>query len=230
MKNCIAIIPARGGSKRIPRKNIRPFEGSPIISYSIKAALDSGCFTEVMVSTDDSEIAEIALYHGAVVPFFRSEQNSGDQSTTSEVILEVLSAYKQKGVDFDYACCIYPTAPFVNPAKLKEAFEILKKENASTVLPMVRFSYPIFRALKQENRKLDFFWPEYRSSRSQDLPEAFHDAGQFYFMDVKHFLKNSQIFNANTLGIEVPEREVQDIDNESDWILAEMKFRLMHNT
>jgi N-acylneuraminate cytidylyltransferase len=229
MKTCIAIIPARGGSKRIPGKNIRLFEGLPIISYSIEAALKAGCFSEVMVSTDDSEIARIAIEYGAQVPFYRSAENSGDTSTTSEVILEVLNTYLKKGIVFDYACCIYPTAPFITVEKLQKAFEILQKENASTVLPAVRFSYPIFRALKKENQKLDFFWPEYRSARSQDLPEAFHDAGQFYFINVPHFLKNPQIFNSNTLAIEVPEQEVQDIDNESDWILAELKFKLMQN-
>ena len=229
MNRCIAIIPARGGSKRIPGKNIRHFEGSPIIRYSIEAALQSGTFQEVMVSTDDDDIAKVARSFGAHIPFLRSAQNSSDYATTSEVILEVLEHYQKTGNSFDYACCIYPTAPFVNAEKIKAAYRLLLEANASTVLPVVRYAYPIFRALKMEQGQVDFLWPEHRSTRSQDLQTAYHDAGQFYFMNVNDFFEHRQIINSNTQGFEVPETEVQDIDNESDWAMAELKFKMMQH-
>ena len=145
MKSCIAIITARGGSKRIPRKNIKPFLGKPIIQYSIEAALNSGCFTEVMVSTDDDEIASIAKHAGAIVPFIRSAKNADDHATTADVILEVLQNYQSFGKSFEMACCIYPTAPFVTAKKLIAAFQLLSSKDIKSVVPIVRFSYPIFR-------------------------------------------------------------------------------------
>ena len=227
MKKCLAIITARGGSKRIPRKNIKNFLGSPIIKYSIDAALKAGCFTEVMVSTDDEEIADLALSLGAEVPFMRSNENSSDFATTPEVISEVLDIYKRAGQNFDYVCCIYPTAPFVTDFKLQQAYKMLIEKNAETVVPVVSFGYPILRSLKMENGFIKMNWPEYISTRSQDLAIAYHDCGQFYFIKTDSFLRTKQIFSENSLGYEMPESEVQDIDTEEDWKIAEMKFNLL---
>jgi pseudaminic acid cytidylyltransferase len=227
MKSCVAIITARGGSKRIPRKNIKPFLGKPIILYSIEAAISSGCFSEVMVSTDDDEIAEIARKAGAKVPFKRSTQNANDHATTADVILEVLNQYMELGANFDTACCIYPTAPFVNADKLKEAYRLLSKEGVKSVVPIVRFSFPILRSFKMENGYVKMNWPEYLNTRSQDLPPAFHDAGQFYFFKIADFIKDKKVFTDCTLGMEMPESEVQDIDNEEDWKVAEIKYTFL---
>jgi pseudaminic acid cytidylyltransferase len=223
----IAIITARGGSKRIPKKNIKKFLGFPIIKYSIDAALNSDCFTEVMVSTDDPEIANIALSLGAKVPFLRSAGTSNDFATTADVITEVLNEYKKSGETFDYCCCIYPTAPFVTAEKLKCAFESLCASGADSVVPVVRFSFPILRSFKIEDGLVKMNWPEYTNSRSQDLPPAFHDCGQFYFLRVNKFLQNKEIFTSFTLPIEMPESEVQDIDNQEDWKVAEIKYTFL---
>jgi pseudaminic acid cytidylyltransferase len=227
MKKSLAIITARGGSKRIPRKNIKPFLGKPIINYSIEAAIQSGCFDEVMVSTDDDEIAAIAVLAGAAVPFKRSKQNADDHSTTADVITEVLNQYINNRQNFDIACCIYPTAPFVTPAKLKLAHQKLIATNAKAVVPVVRFGFPILRSIKMENELVSMNWPEYLNTRSQDLPPAFHDAGQFYFFQVDNFLNEKKVFTDNTIGIEMPESEVQDIDNKEDWEIAEMKYTML---
>lgn len=223
----IAIIPARGGSKRIFRKNIRDFCGQPIISYSIKSALLSGCFQEVMVSTDDAEIAVIARQSGAIVPFMRSEKNSIDLSSTVDVLEEVLLEYRNRGQEFDMFCCFYPTAPFVSPQRLKQAYEILLSSDVDSVFPIVRFGYPIWRGLKIEGGYTMMIWPENYNKRSQDLPLAYHDAGQFYVMRSASLFENKKLFTNRTLGIEIPESEAQDIDNEEDWKIAELKFRLL---
>ena len=228
MKN-IAIITARGGSKRIPRKNIRDFLGFPIIKYSIEAALKSGIFDEVMVSTDDQEIAGIATSLGAKVPFMRSVGTSGDHSTTAEVISEVLNEYKKQGLEFENFCCIYPTAPFVTGIKLQKAQEILEKTGADSVFPVVRFSYPIQRALKIQDKKVSMFWPEHYNSRSQDLEPAYHDCGQFYFMKVLSFFEQNKIFAEKSFPLVTNELEVQDIDNEEDWKIAELKYKIINN-
>jgi N-acylneuraminate cytidylyltransferase len=225
--SAVAIITARGGSKRIPRKNIRPFLGRPIIAYSIEAALGSDLFDEVMVSTDDDEIAEIARDQGAAVPFLRSAQTSDDHSTTAEVLREVLGQYREHGRTFDYVCCIYPTAPFVTAEKLRQAFDKLVGSRAEIVLPVARFSFPIWRAFRMEGGRLSYIWPENAPKRSQDLPPAFQDAGQFYFLRPASLRGSRVLVTENNVGIEVDEREVQDIDNEQDWQLAELKYRLM---
>ena len=226
MKNCVAIITARGGSKRIPRKNIKEFLGQPIIKYSIDAALLSKCFDEIMVSTDDAEIAEFTKKCGADVPFFRSEKNADDYSTTADVLLEVINAYKNIGKEFLYACCIYPTAPFVTAEKLKNAFQKLTENKCKSVLPVVRFGIPILRSFKMENEMVKMNWPEYLNTRSQDLTPAYHDAGQFYFFRTDSFLTDKKLLTDTTIGIEMPESEVQDIDNEEDWKLAEIKYQI----
>lgn len=223
----IAIIPARGGSKRIPRKNIRPFFGKPVIEYSINTARGCGLFEEIMVSTDDEEIATIARDAGASVPFYRSEQTSNDHAGIVDVIKEVLLRYKQSGNEFDCFCCILPTAPLLRPERLNEAFEIMMNGNYDSVFPVVQFSYPIQRALTVENLRARMLWPENYAKRSQDLQPAYHDAGQFYWMWTDRFFSQNKVFAENSGAVVLSEREVQDIDTEEDWILAEMKYRLI---
>ena len=225
MRN-IAIIPARGGSKRIPRKNIKYFMGKPIIAYSIEAALKSNLFDVVMVSTDDDEIADFARQYGAEVPFMRSEQTANDFATTNDVLKEVISCYAERGHRFDYMCCIYATAPLVQSGDLAEAFERLKNGGYKSIYPVVEFSYPIWRCLDvSENGTMSRHWPEYEHSRSQDLPKAYHDTGTFYWYDIKKWTENT----GETGAVIFPEIQVQDIDNETDWQLAELKYRLLHN-
>ncbi len=224
----IAIIPARGGSKRIPRKNVKPFLGKPIIAYSIEAALQSGLFSEVMVSTDDKEIAEIANQLGAQVPFFRSPQTANDYATIGEVVEEVLLRYQQHGSIFDNVCCLLATAPFITKERIREAYEKMLTEHYEAVFPIVRFSYPIQRALRIDNGKVLMFHPEHFAKRSQDLEPAYHDSGQFYWMRVAEFMKQKRFFAQNTGAIILSETEVQDIDTEEDWKLAELKYRLLN--
>ena len=226
--NNLAIIPARGGSKRIPRKNIKDFLGKPIIAYSIEAALESGLFSEVMVSTDDEEIASIAKFYGASVPFLRTEKNADDFSTTADVIIEVLEKYKNENKTFLNACCIYPTAPFITANRLKEGFKKLINEKRNTVFPFVEFSYPIWRGLRKANDgKVKMVWPDHQNSRSQDLEEVYHDAGQWYWLNVQIFHNEKKLFTENTTTILLNPMEVQDIDNLSDWKLAELKYEYL---
>lgn len=223
----LAVITARGGSKRIPRKNIKEFCGQPIITYSIKAALESGVFEEVMVSTDDDEIAEIAKEAGAQVPFMRSEENANDFATTADVIAEVLDSYKQCGKEFDAVCCIYPTAPFVTAEKLKNAMQLLTEKEADSVLPVVRFSFPPQRSVIMEDGFMKFKWPEHTLTRSQDLEPFYHDAGQFYCLNTNSFGEQKKMVMEKTVPIEMPDLEVQDIDTEEDWQIAEVKYKVM---
>ena len=225
--SCVAIITARGGSKRIPGKNIKPFHGRPILAYSIEAALNAAIFDEVMVSTDDDQIAEAAKNFGAVVPFKRTAQTSDDHSTTAEVLTEVIMEYKKRQKNFEFACCIYPTAPFVTGEKLATAFEKLKALSADCVLPVTKFSFPIWRSFKMNGTKVHYNWPEFALKRSQDLPPTYHDCGQFYFFNTEKFLQSKKLITDNTVGMEVPESEVQDIDNEEDWKIAEIKYELL---
>jgi pseudaminic acid cytidylyltransferase len=183
MKN-LAIIPARGGSKRIPRKNIKPFMGKPIIAYSIEAALQSGIFDEVMVSTDDEEIAEVAKQYGANVPFMRSKRAADDYATTSDVIKEVLYNYEKLGKMYDSVCCIYATAPFISSVKLIEAMELINSKKFDSAFTLVQYSYPIQRSLSIKSERVMMLWPEYLNTRSQDLEVVYHDAGQFYIATV----------------------------------------------
>ena len=223
----LAVITARGGSKRIPRKNIKEFCGQPIITYSIKAALESGVFEEVMVSTDDAEIAEIAKGAGAQVPFMRSSDTANDFATTADVIAEVLERYKQCGKVFDAVCCIYPTAPFVSASKLQNALNLLEEKDADSVLPVVRFSFPPQRSVVMEDGFMKFKWPEHALTRSQDLEPFYHDAGQFYCINVSSFAEQKKMVMEKTVPIEMPELEVQDIDTEEDWQIAEVKYKVM---
>lgn len=225
--SAIAIITARGGSKRIPGKNKKDFLGKPIICYSVEAALASGLFEEVMVSTDDQEIAKIARTAGAAVPFLRSGETAGDYATTDDVLMEVLAAYEERGKTFDYMACIYPTAPFVTAEKLREAMELLRKEDASGVMPVVRFSFPPQRGMSVKGGRLVYCYPENAGKRSQDLEPIYHDCGQFYCYHVDRYRKCRGNLPDGYVPIPVPETEVQDIDNLSDWELAEIKYQKM---
>lgn len=222
-----AIITARGGSKRIPRKNIKEFCGKPILAYSIEAALQSGVFDTVMVSTEDGEIAGIARRYGAEVPFFRSEKTSNDFAVTSQVLAEVLEEYRKRGSHFDSICCIYPTAPFLTADRLKSAMELLEKTGADCVLPVVKFGFPPQRGVVLEDGFLKFKWPEYRNTRSQDLEPFYHDVGQFYCLNTASFDRQRVLIMEKTVPLVMSEIEIQDIDTEEDWQLAEMKFRLL---
>lgn len=226
MKN-LAIIPARGGSKRIPRKNIKDFLGRPIIAYSIQATILSGVYDEVMVSTDDNEIAEIAKSYGANVPFLRSPDTSNDYASTADVIFEVLNNYKKIGKEFDTVSCIYSTAPFITPERIQEAFSFIDG-NVDSVFTCVAYSYPPQRGLRITDGMISMIQPEHLMSRSQDLEPIYHDAGQFYISMVESFRRNGSFWGDNTAGLVLSELEVQDLDTPTDWLLAEMKYKLIH--
>jgi N-acylneuraminate cytidylyltransferase len=226
--NNIAIIIARGGSKRIPRKNIKDFYGKPLISYSINAALNSKVFSKVLVSTDDKEIAEVSRRCGAEVPFFRSSINANDFATTEDVILEVLDRLKKYGIIFDSFCCIYPTAPFLTGVKLKNSYEKFYSTNANTLFSICKFSYPIQRGLRQKGGFVEMLFPENENKRSQDLEPVFHDAGQFYWGRINYFLQKKKLFGTMAVGFELSELEVQDIDTETDWEIAEIKYQKIY--
>lgn len=221
----IAIIPARGGSKRIPRKNIKSFCGKPIIAYSIEAAINSGLFDVVMVSTDDEEIAEVAILHGAEVPQLRSAKNSDDQAHLAQVLEE----HKEQITGNDTLVCLLPTAPLIETNELKNAVTILESSDADTVVPVVKFSFPIQRAFKIDGDQLSWFQPEYALTRSQDLEVSYHDAGSFYVMKVDSFLKQHSILMKKSIPVILDEMKVQDIDNEEDWRIAELKYKMLNN-
>lgn len=226
MSGSVAIITARGGSKRIPRKNVKEFCGKPIIVYSIEAALESGLFDEVMVSTEDEEIAGIAKAAGARVPFMRSGENAGDYASTDDVLLEVLEAYREQGREFDSFCCLYPTAPFVTAEKLRRAMQLLDK--ADSVMPVVAFSFPPQRCMVlNEEGELRMKWPEHAKTRSQDLEPYYHDCGQFYCCKTAPFLEYKTTDLPHMVPMIMSETQVQDIDNLDDWKIAELKYSLM---
>lgn len=225
MKN-LCIIPARGGSKRIPRKNIKEFLGKPIMAYSIEAALKSGLFDEVMVSTDDEEFAEVAKKYGANVPFLRSAATANDYAGTEDVMKEVLEEYKKMGQEFDAFCCLYSTAPFVTPERLKEAYAKLG-DTVDACFTMVQYSYPIQRCLRMNaDGYVEMKFPEYYDARTQDLEPIYHDAGQFYFVKTKAFEAEFTLWCKRTAPLVLSELEVQDLDTLTDWQLAEMKYKL----
>lgn len=226
-RSVLGIIPARGGSKRIPRKNIKPFCGKPILAYSIEAAKDSLLFDEIMVSTDDGEIVEIARQYGASVPFLRSEAASNDYAVIADVLMEVVRCYQQNGQEFDYICCIYPTAPFVTAGKLRLAFQMLHESVGDGIISITAFSYPPLRGLTIKNDFVQMNWPEYRRARSQDLEPIYHDCGQFFFIRTSALIRERKVFCEKMMGMVLPELEVQDIDTEMDWELAELKYSLL---
>ena len=226
----IAIIPARGGSKRIQKKNIKLFNGKPILAYAIANAINSKLFDEIIVSTDDKEIAEIAITFGASVPFFRSEKNSDDFASTFDVIKEVIDYYTDnEGCKFNYACCLYPCTPLIDYCILQQSFDTLINQKFDLVYPIVKYGYPIQRALKiDSDNKVKMIHPEFLFTRSQDLDATYHDAGQFYFFKVNEIMAQKKILTDNTGYVIVSEMDVQDIDTYEDWSLAENKYRLKH--
>ena len=224
--SALAVITARGGSKRIPGKNIKDFLGKPIVAYSIEAALKSGLFDEIMVSTDSAEIADVARHYGANVPFMRSAETANDHAITADVIKEVIAEYRKQGREFERLCCLYPTAPFVTSEKLRQAYEKLFDSEADAVMPVVRFSFPPQRGMIIRNGCLDWQFPEFAKTRSQDIEPVYHDCGQFYFCRVDAFERYGTMTPPRTVPLIIPEEEEQDIDNPSDWILAEMKYKV----
>ena len=224
----IAMITARGGSKRIPRKNIKEFCGKPILAYSIEAALNSGVFDEVTISTEDDEIASIAQQYGATFPFRRSEEMAGDHAMTIDVMLEVVNEYKKRGIEPESVCCIYPTAPFITADKLRKANDLFENCGADAVIPVVKFSFPPQRCFVVEGDYMKYKWKEYELSRSQDLEPYYHDAGQFYFLKTTAMISQHTLVPEKTAPLIMDEMEVQDIDNMDDWNIAEIKYRLMN--
>ena len=225
MSNALCIIPARGGSKRIPKKNIKEFHGKPIIAYSIETALKSSLFKTVMVSTDCPEVMNISRMYGAEVPFRRSEMNSNDFATTVDVVNEVIEAYREESQSFDEICVLYPCAPFVSAADLTYAKHLLEKFDC--VIPVVRFDFPPFRSFEISESKLRYKWPEYEKSRSQDLEELYHDAGQWYFFRNGEQYHESLV-KGSTSPLILESNKVQDIDTICDWKLAELKFQMLN--
>lgn len=227
----IAIITARGGSKRIPRKNIREFLGLPMLAYPIRAARESGIFDEVMVSTEDGEIAETALRYGASVPFMRASEFADDFTPTDAVILHVIEEYRKRGRNFDNICCIYPCSPMLTGEILKAAMKRFTESGALALKPAIRFSQPVQRAmLADENGFLAYREPENFLKRSQDLEPVYYDPGMFYFVKNDEFLRRKSISGDRTIMFEMDEKMAQDIDNPTDWEMAEMKYRMLHQT
>ncbi len=224
----VAIIPARGASKRIPRKNIKHFDGKPIIAYSIEAALNANCFERVIVSTDDAEIAEIAMAYGAEVPFMRPASIADDHATTIEVVQHAIQYLQTQGVDPEYICCIYATAPFIQSVNLERAYLLLEKKRCNYVYSVTQFSFPIQRAIKINKQGASImFTPESFYTRSQDLEEAFHDAGQFYWGVTQAFIQGENMFSSHAFTFKLPREEVLDIDTLDDWSYAESMFEIL---
>jgi pseudaminic acid cytidylyltransferase len=224
----IAIIPARGGSKRIPNKNTNLFAGKPIIAYSIEAAIKTGIFDKIIVSTDSEKIAEVAKAYGAEIPFMRPKDLADDYTPTVPVLLHALDMLKEQGIEPEYICCIYATAPFCSPEYITKGFDLISQKKVSSVFTVTSFPYPIFRSLKiNETGNLEMFWPEHELTRSNDLPEAYHDAGQFYWLDSDTFIKRKTDFSNDSLPVILPRYLVQDIDTQEDWETAEHMFKAL---
>lgn len=224
----LAVIPARGGSKRIPGKNLRDFFGKPIIAYSIETALESRLFDHVIVSTDDDKISSAARKLGAEVPFVRPARISDDHTGTNEVVKHAIQWYQQRGHDVSLVCCIYATAPFVSTQYLKEGHDKLISSQKSFAFSVTSFSFPIQRAIRITAKgEVEAFLPEHINSRSQDLEGAFHDAGQFYWGRPQAFLDNEVMFSDVSIPIILPRHLVQDIDTPEDWQRAELMFKTL---
>ena len=218
----VAVIPARGGSKRIPKKNIKEFFGQPIISYSIRAAIESQLFDKVIVSTDCENIAQVAIKYGAEVPFMRPKELSGDFLGTHEVVGHALKWLEDFGDAVEYACCIYATAPMIQVSDLIKGYDLIKTEKWKAVIAATRYSYPVFRSFKKlHDGGLEMVFPEHYNSRSQDLPEVYHDAGQFYWAKAKEWKNKPGGFSENNTIIELSNHLIQDIDTIADWNRAE---------
>jgi N-acylneuraminate cytidylyltransferase len=224
----VAIIPARGGSKRIPRKNIKAFHGKPMIAWSIEAATASGCFDKVIVSTDDAEIADVAREWGATVPFMRPPELSDDYAGTLPVIRHAVEWLSEHGAVVDYACCLYATAPFVSSGDLRRGWQLIQQSKCSYAFSVTSYAFPIQRAVRiTESGRVAMLNPEHFSTRSQDLEEAWHDAGQFYWGTAQAWQEERAIFSEASVPVKLPRHRVQDIDTPEDWARAEWMFRVM---
>ena len=224
----VAVIPARGGSKRIPNKNIKLFAGKPIIAYSIEAAKHAGIFDRIVVSTDSEHIAQVARRFGAEVPFLRPAELSDDHTPTAPVVAHTLHWLAASGCPAEHVCCIYATAPFVQPEYVTEGYHLLTAQQVSSVFSVTSFPFPIFRALKMaEDGHMAMFWPEYELTRSNDLPAAYHDAGQFYWLTCEAFLQDKKMYGRDALPVILPRYLVQDIDTPEDWETAEQMFQAL---
>ena len=227
----ICVIPARGGSKRIPRKNIKEFNGKPIIAYSIEAALKSNCFSQVIVSTDDDEISEVAKKYGALVPFVRPDELSNDYAGTISVIKHAIEWMEDNNNYIENVCCLYATAPFIQSKIISKAYQQLQDSNSDYCFSVTSFSFPIQRAIKiVQGDKVNMFYPEHFNTRSQDLEEAYHDAGQFYWGKAQAFKDESPLFSEVATPYVLPRYLVQDIDTMEDWIRAEAMYKVLQET
>lgn len=227
----LAVIPARGGSKRIPRKNIKSFCGKPMIAWSIEAALQSGCFDEVVVSTDDQEIADVARAHGAKVPFIRPASLSDDHTGTIPVVRHAIEWFQQSGRPPAQVCCIYATAPFIQVDDLRRGLELLRTSDGSYAFSVTSYPFPIQRAIRiTQLGRVEMFHPEHFNTRSQDLEEAWHDAGQFYWGRAQAWLEELVVFTPASVPVRLPRHLVQDIDTVEDWRRAELMFRALKMT
>lgn len=223
--NAVAVIPARSGSKRIPGKNIRSFLGKPIIAYSIEAAQQTKLFKRIVVSTDSEEIAQISQQYGAETPFRRPPELSDDFTGTDAVVLHALKWLMDRGEAIDYVCCIYATAPFVWPKDIAKGYDLVNNHGVGSVVSVTTFPYPIFRAMKiNDADRLEMLWPEHYTSRSQDLPKVYHDAGQFYWAEVSRYLREKKFLSEDAVPVILPHYLVQDIDTPEDWITAEILY------
>ena len=225
----LCVIPARGGSKRIPRKNIKEFCGKPMIAWSIEAAIQSNCFDRIIVSTDDEEIASVAQQYGAEIPFLRPVHLSDDHTATTAVVAHAIDWQNTHGEETANVCCLYATAPFVNPNNLVEGLNLLKTADADYAFSVTSYAFPIQRAIRitSENR-VEMFQPEHFNTRSQDLEETWHDAGQFYWGKASAWLKNQTIFSLSSVPVVLPRHQVQDIDTPEDWFRAELMFSVLN--
>lgn len=226
----VAVIPARGGSKRIPRKNVKSFCGKPMIAWSIEAAKASGCFDKILVSTDDAEIADVAIAWGATVPFLRPAELSDDFAGTLPVIRHAVEWITDHEAPVSYACCIYATAPFVSPEDLRKGWDVIQKEACSYAFSVTSYAFPIQRAIRiTENGRVVMFSPENFNTRSQDLGEAWHDAAQFYWGTAQAWKAEKMMFAEDSAPIKLPRHRVQDIDTPEDWVRAEWMFQAQLN-
>ncbi|PCI21437.1 MAG: pseudaminic acid cytidylyltransferase [Piscirickettsiaceae bacterium] len=223
----LCVIPARGGSKRIPRKNIKLFHGKPIVAYSIEAAQRSGCFDKIIVSTDDQEIADVAEEYGAEVPFLRPEELANDHAGTLPVIKHAIEWFEEFESKSSEVCCLYATAPFLQAGSIKQAYKQLQVTQADYCFSVTSFAFPIQRAIKiTQHQRIEMFYPEHSNTRSQDLEEAYHDAGQFYWGKAEAFKQLKPLFSENASPFLLPRHLVQDIDTQEDWLRAEMMYQV----
>lgn len=226
----LAVIPARGGSKRIPRKNIKPFGGLPMIAWSISSAIESQCFDRIIVSTDDEEIAAVAKQHGAEAPFVRPAHLSDDHTGTIPVIAHAIEWQNQNGQAASEVCCLYATAPFVQAADLQRGLQVLQSTGADYAFSVTSYAFPIQRAIRiTADQRVEMFQPEHFNTRSQDLPEAWHDAGQFYWGQAQAWLTAKPLFSQGAAPVPLPRHLVQDIDTPEDWERAEWLFKAMRH-